>query len=134
MESSIPISPDGILERSYLRQEQAEISFRHNALVTNSNPITPIPFVDRESQKARELPEPKIKLFTRILKIRAVSTHDGICRAFASNTTENDINIEIAPQVAIPFNFCEFPGEEFSDSRPECSTLGSQGCRTCYES
>ena len=54
VENSIPISSDGILGRPYLRQEQAQISFRHNVLVTASNPITPIPFIDRESQEARK--------------------------------------------------------------------------------
>ena len=44
IENTLPVSPEGILVRPYLRQEQAQISFRHNTLVTVSNPITPIPF------------------------------------------------------------------------------------------
>ena len=158
VENSIPISPDGILGRPYLRQEQAQISFRHNALVTASNPITPIPFIDRESQEARKSLKTEIKPFSRILKIKArtrqpiaisvtnpevaegylpkldtpeglylgeaaVSTHNGVCHAIAINTTEDDIDIEIAPQEVIPFDFCTFPGEETSDSELEYSTL-----------
>ena len=69
--NSIPISPDGMLGRRYLRQEQAQIPFRHNALVVTSNPITPIPFVDRESLEASQSFKPKIKPFSSILKIRA---------------------------------------------------------------
>ena len=65
--NSIPISTDGILGRPYLRQEQAQNSFRHNALVTASNSITSIPFIDRESQEAKESLKPEIKPLSKIL-------------------------------------------------------------------
>ena len=62
----------------------------------------------------------------------AVSTHDGVCHAIAIKAIENDIDIEIAGQDVIPSVFCELPGEEFSDSDPEYSTLGSQGYLSSY--
>ena len=36
--NDFPISTDGILGRPYLREEQANMSFRHNTLVAISNP------------------------------------------------------------------------------------------------
>ena len=69
--TELPISPDSILERPYRRQEQAHISFRHNTLVTVSNPITLIPFVDAESQEANKALKSEIKPFARISKIKA---------------------------------------------------------------
>ena len=71
IENTLPVSPDGILGRPYLRQEQAQISFRHNTLVTVSNPITPIPYVDAESREANKALRSEIKPFARILRIRA---------------------------------------------------------------
>ena len=62
----------------------------------------------------------------------AVLSRDVVCHANPINTTGNDIDVEIAPQTVIPFDFCEFPGEEFSDSEPEYSTLGSQGYLSSY--
>ena len=167
VENSILISPDGILGRPYLRQEQAQIFFYHNALVTASNPITLIPFIDRESQEARESLKTEIKPFSRILKIRArktqpiaisvtnpevaegylpkldtperlnlgevaVSTHNGVWHAIAINTTKYDIDIEIAPQEVIPFDFYTFSGEDSSDSELEYSTLGIRGYQCSY--
>ena len=52
-----------------MRQEQAQISFRHNALVTASNPITLIPFIDQESRKPRELLEPKMMTSVKLLPL-----------------------------------------------------------------
>lgn len=43
------MSPDGMIGRSYLRRERAQISLRHNSLFTISDPINPIPFIDKES-------------------------------------------------------------------------------------
>ena len=54
MHSDFPISTDGILGGKYLRQEKVEISFWHNTIVTHSNPIKPIPFIDNESTVALE--------------------------------------------------------------------------------
>ncbi|XP_043464123.1 uncharacterized protein LOC122499714 [Leptopilina heterotoma] len=68
---SFPISTHGILGRPYLRKEQAQISFRHNTLVTVSNPVTPIPFIDKESLEARKALRSEIKPFTRILRIQS---------------------------------------------------------------
>ena len=62
----------------------------------------------------------------------AFSSHDGFRHEVSINTTENDIDIEISPKKVIPFDFCDSPGEEFSDSGPERSTLGSQGCLSSY--
>ena len=53
-ESDFPINTDRILGREYLRQEKVEISFRHNTIVTHSNPTKPVPFVDEESKIAKE--------------------------------------------------------------------------------
>ena len=135
--------------------------------MTASHPITPIPFIDRESQEARKSLKTESKPFSRILKIKArtrqpiaisvtnpevaegylpkldtpeglylreaaVSTHNGVCHAIAINTTEDDIDIEIAPQEVIPFDFCTFPGEESLDSEPEYSTLGIRGNLSSY--
>ncbi|XP_051155718.1 uncharacterized protein LOC127278183 [Leptopilina boulardi] len=40
----------------------------------------------------------------------------------AINTTENDIDLELAPQELIPFDFCESLGDEEYDSEPENPT------------
>ena len=151
IENTLPVSPDGTLGRPYLRQEQAQISFRHNTLVTVSNPITPIPFVDAESREASKALRLEIKPFARILRIKArtrqpitidvsnsevsegylprldtprglyigetaATTQNGKCHVLAINTTEREIEFSLSPQEVIPFDFCEFPGEEFSDS------------------
>ena len=156
VENTLPISPDGILERPYLRQEQVQISVRHNTLVTVSNPITPIPFVDAEFREPNKGLKSEIKPFARILKIKArtrqpiavdvinsevgegylpklntpeglyvgeaaVTTQNGKCHVLAINTTEQDLEFCIPPQEVIPFDFCEFPGDEFSDSEAENS-------------
>ena len=71
IKNTLPVSPDGILGRPYLRQEQAQISFRHNTLFTASNPITPIPFVDAKSREANKALRSEIKPFARILRIKA---------------------------------------------------------------
>ena len=42
----------------------------HNILVTVSNPITPIPFVDTESLEANQRLKSETKPFARILKIK----------------------------------------------------------------
>lgn len=65
---------DGILGREYLRQEKVQISFWHNALVTYSNPINPIPFIDIESIKFNNEIEPeKKKQKAVILKSRSIN-------------------------------------------------------------
>ena len=69
--NELPISPDGILGRPYLQQEQARISIEHNTFVTISNPIPPIPFVDAELQEANSVIKSEIKPFARILKMKA---------------------------------------------------------------
>ena len=132
-----------------------------------SNPITPIPSFDRESQKDRKSLKTEVKPFSRILKIRArtrqlvaisvtnpevaecylskldtpeglyleesaVSIHDGVCHAIAINTTESNIDIEIAPQDLIPFDFCQFPGKVLFDSEPKYSIPGSRGYLSSY--
>ena len=129
-------------------------SFRYNTLVTVSNPITPIPFVDAESQEASKALKSEIKPFARILKIKArtrqpiaidvsnseihqgylpridtpeglyigeaaVTAQDGKCHVLAINTTEQDIEFNVPPQEIIPFDFCRFPGEKFSESETE---------------
>ena len=116
-----------------------------------SNPITPIPFVDSESQEANKTLKSEIKSFARILKIKArtrqpiaidvsnsdvrqgylprtdapegtyigeavVTAQDGKCHVLAINTTEQDMELSVPPQEIIPFDFCKFLGEEFSDS------------------
>ena len=45
-----------------------------------------------------------------------VSNQYRVYHAFAINTTEDDIDLEIFPKEVIPFDFCKFPDEEFSDS------------------
>lgn len=50
VKSTVPLQNIlGILGQEYLRQEQAEISFPHNTLVTQSDPIRPFRFVDENS-------------------------------------------------------------------------------------
>ena len=71
VKNTFPVSSDGILGRPYLRKEQAQLSFRHNTLVTISKPITPVPFVDEQSRRAKEALKSEIKPFSRILKIQA---------------------------------------------------------------
>ena len=52
--SDFPISSDGIPGREYLRQENVEISFWHNTIVTHPNPTKPIQFIDNESRVTLE--------------------------------------------------------------------------------
>ena len=66
-----PISVEGILGRAYLRQEGSNVSFFYNALITQSRPVDPIPFIDPESINAGIEIQPEIKPVPRILKIRA---------------------------------------------------------------
>ncbi|XP_051161523.1 uncharacterized protein LOC127281712 [Leptopilina boulardi] len=73
--NNFPVSTHGILGRPYLRQEKAQLSFWHNTLVTISNPVTPIPFVDKESLAAKQILKPLIKPFKRVLRIRARTRH-----------------------------------------------------------
>ena len=49
----------------------------------------------------------------------AVTTHNGKCHALAINTTEQDIEFCVPLQEVIPFDFYEFPGDEFSYSEAE---------------
>ena len=49
----------------------------------------------------------------------AVTAQDGKCHVLAINTTEQDMELSVRPQEIIPFDFCKFPGEEFSDSETE---------------
>ena len=51
----------------------------------------------------------------------AATTQNGKCHVLAINTTEQDIEYCIRPQEVIPFDFCEFPCDEFSDSEAENS-------------
>ena len=53
-EPDFPINTDGILGRECLRREKVEISFWHNTMVTHSNPTKPVPFIDEESEIAKE--------------------------------------------------------------------------------
>ena len=71
VKNTFRVSSDGILGRPYLRKEQTQLSFRHNTLLTISNPITPVPFIDKESRRAKEALKSEIKPFSRILKIQA---------------------------------------------------------------
>ena len=151
VKNTLPVLPDGILGRPYLRQERAQSSFRYNTLVIASKSLASIPFIDVESQKAIKALRLEIKPFARILKIKArnrqhiwidvsnsevsegylpgldtprglyvseaaVTTQDSKCNVLAINTTEQDIEFSLSPQEVIPFGFCEFPGENFSDS------------------
>ena len=38
--NDFPISVEGIIGRAYARQQQAQLSFRHNSLVIISRPVT----------------------------------------------------------------------------------------------
>ena len=71
IKNDFPVTSDGIIGRPYLRQEQAQLSFRHNTMVTKSKPITPIYFIDEESKEAKRNLQSEIKPFSRILKIQA---------------------------------------------------------------
>lgn len=71
VKTNFPITVEGILGRPFLRQEKSNVSFYHNALVTNSRPISPIPFIDPESEKSRKELAPEIKPIPRILRIKA---------------------------------------------------------------
>ena len=71
VKNTFPITSDGILGRPYLRQEQSQISFRHNTLVTVSNSITPFPSVDKESKEAKKTFRSEIKPFKHAFKISA---------------------------------------------------------------
>ena len=70
-QNDFPVTSDGSIGRPYLRQEQAQLSFRHNTMVTKSKPITPIYFIDEESKEAKRNLRSEIKPFSRILKIQA---------------------------------------------------------------
>ena len=74
-----------------------QISFKHNTLVTVSNPITPIPFVDAESQKANKALKSEIKPFARILKIKARTRHP-----IAIDVSNSEIHQGYLPRTKIP--------------------------------
>ena len=42
----LPIEADALIGKPYFREEKAEISFNHNTMVTQSDPIKPKPFLD----------------------------------------------------------------------------------------
>ena len=151
--SSFVLRCDGILGKEYLTQEQAEISFTHNTLVTRSDPIKPIPFIGYDPVprsvgprllylKARtrqavaidvtnhDLKEgylPKIETIDGLYIGEAVvSVNDrGACHVFAVNTTDKDVEVEIPPQELIPFEYHNFSEEEqnYFDSDTEDETL-----------
>ena len=97
VDNELPISPDGTLGGPYLRQEQAQISFRHNTLVTVSNPITPIPFVDSESQEANKTLKSEIKSFARILKIKARTR-----QPIAIDVSDSNVRQGYLPRIETP--------------------------------
>lgn len=45
MNENLPIPGDGIIGVTFLRQVKAEISFHYNTIVTDCQPLRPIPFV-----------------------------------------------------------------------------------------
>ncbi|XP_043465818.1 uncharacterized protein LOC122500787 [Leptopilina heterotoma] len=60
-----------ILGRPLLREERASVSFFYNALVTQSKPVDPIPFIDPESNKEKIKLKKEVKPVPRILRIKA---------------------------------------------------------------
>ena len=98
--NKLPTSPDGILGRPYLRQEHAQISLRHNTLVTVSNLITTIPFVDAESQEANKALKSEIKPFARILKIKARTR-----QPIAIDVSNSEIYQGYLPRIDTPEEF-----------------------------
>ena len=42
---SFPLSGNGILGLEFLKKEKAEISFHHDSIVLDRNPVQPIPFI-----------------------------------------------------------------------------------------
>ena len=95
--NELPISLDEILGRPCLREEQVQIAFRHNTLVTVFNPITPIPFVDVESQEANKSLKSGNKPFARILKIKARTT-----QPIAIDVSNSEIHQGYLPRIDTP--------------------------------
>ena len=120
--NDLPLPVPGILGVIFLKNELAQISFHHNALITDSRPITPVRFINYEYRKPKatnyilrvrmrttisiELKNTDLKsgYLPRIeapengfIGNAAVTNRNGHCDVMAINATENDVEIEIPP-------------------------------------
>ncbi|XP_043263448.1 uncharacterized protein LOC122403783 [Colletes gigas] len=123
-----------LLGSPFLAQEGAEISYYHKTLVTRNQPVKPIPFSNEDefSTKyrlpARTRQQITIKVANRGIKEgylprvktpkevfvgeAAVYTHDDICYAMATNTSEEDIELELEPQYLQPYEIWSSSDED----------------------
>ena len=137
---ALPLPVNGILGVDFLKQEDAELSFYHNALITSSRPITPVCFINHEYKapkpvkfilpaRARKKIEinllptelqtgyiPRLKTPENIFIGNAIVTnHDQKCYVMATNSYEEDAEIEIPPQILEPFEIPD-ESEDFFES------------------
>lgn len=71
VDTDFPISTEGILGRPFLREERFNVSFFYNALITDSRPVDPIPFIDRETAQSKKNLEKEVKPVPRTMKVGA---------------------------------------------------------------
>ncbi|XP_076649851.1 uncharacterized protein LOC143357324 [Halictus rubicundus] len=133
----LAIEADGLIGSSFLKQEQAEISYYHGTLVLKNKPIRPIRFSNyleapetttkhriptRTSQQiAIHIANPKIKEgYLPRLKTHnqfyigeaAVINSQGRCHVMATNTSEEDLDVEIEPQILEPYDILSTSDED----------------------
>ncbi|XP_076546690.1 uncharacterized protein LOC143305763 [Osmia lignaria lignaria] len=130
---NLAIEADGIIGSPFLLQEEAEISYYHGTLVLKDKPIRPLRFSNYRDLAQQKNPKstkhriearttkqiaihianpnikegylPRLKTSENIyIGEAAVYNRDGICYALATNTGEDDVDIEIEPQYIHPYD------------------------------
>ena len=137
----LPVVADGLIGSPFLLQEQAEISYHHKTLVTHSQPVRPIRFINfpemeeqfnsskikhripgRTTQQIALLvanPEvkegylPRLKTPKNVFIGEAVvSNQDGKCYVLATNTGDEEEEIDLEPQYLQPYDTMDTSDED----------------------
>ena len=88
----LPIEADALIGKPYFREEKAQISFNHNTLVTQSDPIKPKPFIDSNPYLGNRTLSVKS---TRVFHVRARSR-----QPIKIEITNQDLREGYLPRVA----------------------------------
>lgn len=113
----LPLPADGLLGLEFLHKSQAQVSFYHQTVNFNSNPIKPYRFEKPCEAEIRVPPRsrmqtqlyvknnlptgylPRVDLPDGIYAGESlVSNHKGICHTFIINTTQEEIRLKVPPQ------------------------------------
>ncbi|KAJ8680525.1 hypothetical protein QAD02_016312 [Eretmocerus hayati] len=68
--STLPINAASILAIDFLKKESAELSLYHNALMTTSRPLKPMPFLNQSSESSQAYQRGMISPTKDILKAK----------------------------------------------------------------